>query len=106
METPIHPTEQLQPEYYHPVSSTMASEISKLRRHGYLFGQKLTNSWSPFLHGVIYEQLGLSWGQVRLDSNDIETFLKLAHHPDFYGTMDQCSHFPFLFARTIADFLF
>ncbi|KAM5347674.1 hypothetical protein ACJ41O_007498 [Fusarium nematophilum] len=65
--------------------SLAAYEVSRLQRHGYLFGKKLTNSLSPFLHNVIYQELGLRWGQVRLDSADIPSFLKLAQHPDFYG---------------------
>lgn len=59
--------------------------IRELERHGYLFGLKLANSWSPYLHDVIYKHLGLSWGQVRLDSADMDLFLQLVQHPDFYG---------------------
>lgn len=66
-------------------NSSVEEEVSRLDCHGYLFGQKLTNSWSPFLHSVIYEDLGLNWGQVRLDSADIPSFLKLTQHPQFYG---------------------
>lgn len=64
---------------------SVEEEVSRLEYHGYLFGQKITHSYSPFLHGVIYEHLGLNWGQIRLDSADIPSFLKLAHHPKFYG---------------------
>ncbi|GJN66109.1 quinate dehydrogenase [Purpureocillium lilacinum] len=60
-------------------------ETSALDKHGYLFGQKITHSLSPFLHQVIYENLGLRWGQVRLDSCDMQLFLRLVRHPDFYG---------------------
>jgi quinate dehydrogenase len=74
------------------VDPAVAEETSKLDCHGYLFGQKLTNSWSPFLHSVIYEDLGLNWGQVRLDSADIPSFLKLVEHPQFYGE-SICLHF-------------
>lgn len=63
----------------------VAAETSRLERHGYLFGLHLTNSWSPFLHDVIYQHLGLHWGQVRLDSSDMDLFLKLIQHPKFYG---------------------
>lgn len=59
--------------------------IEGLQRHGYLFGQHLANSYSPYLHDVIYSNLGLPWGQVRLDSSDINLFLDLVQHPDFYG---------------------
>ncbi|CAM1511950.1 Fc.00g094630.m01.CDS01 [Cosmosporella sp. VM-42] len=65
--------------------SLISTEVSQLQRHGYLFGQKITNSLSPFLHNVIYQDLGLRWGQVRLDSADMSTFLKLIRHPNFYG---------------------
>jgi quinate dehydrogenase len=65
--------------------SLQSNQVSQLERHGYLFGKKLTASLSPFLHNVIYQDLGLNWGQVRLDSADIPGFLKLAQHPDFYG---------------------
>jgi quinate dehydrogenase len=67
------------------VDAAVVAETSHLERHGYLFGKKLTHSWSPFLHGVIYEDLGLNWGQVRLDSEDIPLFLKLTQHPQCYG---------------------
>ncbi|UNI17144.1 Quinate/shikimate dehydrogenase (NAD(+)) [Purpureocillium takamizusanense] len=63
----------------------LVRETSALDKHGYLFGQKITHSLSPFLHQVIYESLGLRWGQVRLDSCDMELFLRLVRHPDFYG---------------------
>lgn len=62
--------------------------IQHLERHGYLFGLKLANSWSPFLHDVVYKHLGLSWGQFRLDSADMSLFLRLVRHPDFYGTFE------------------
>ncbi|KFH48727.1 Quinate dehydrogenase-like protein [Hapsidospora chrysogenum ATCC 11550] len=68
-----------------PSTASVEAEISRLDRHGYLFGQKLANSWSPFLHRVIYEHLGLRWSQIRLDSADMDLFLKLVQHPDFYG---------------------
>lgn len=68
-----------------PSADFLASETSRFERHGYLFGQKITNSWSPFFHDIIYQHLSLSWGQVRLDSADIDRFLKLIQHPNFYG---------------------
>ena len=68
--------------------AAVASEISRLgiEKHGYVFGHKLANSFSPFLHDVIYRHLGLRWKQFRLESDNVENFLKLAQHPDFYGT--------------------
>ncbi|KAK7414866.1 Quinate dehydrogenase [Neonectria magnoliae] len=65
--------------------SLTSNEVSRLDRHGYLFGKKLTNSLSPFFHNIIYRDLGLRWGQVRLDSADIPGFMELARHRDFYG---------------------
>lgn len=60
--------------------------VDHLDRHGYLFGQKLTASLSPFLHDVVYKNLGLNWAQVRLDSTDMDLFLQLRQHPKFYGS--------------------
>lgn len=71
------------------VRQTKAKEakelLASLDRHGFLFGKKITNSLSPYLHGVVYRELGLNWAQVRLDSDDIDSFLKLIRHPRFYG---------------------
>lgn len=61
--------------------------VDGLDRHGYLFGQKLTASLSPLLHDVVYQNLGLNWAQVRLDSTDMDLFLKLRQHPKFYGQL-------------------
>ncbi|KPM34990.1 Quinate dehydrogenase [Neonectria ditissima] len=70
----------------HPSGDSLASnEVSRLDRHGYLFGKKLTNSLSPYFHHIVYYSLGLRWGQVRLDSADIPGFMELARHRDFYG---------------------
>jgi quinate dehydrogenase len=65
--------------------TTMAASVSQLERHGFLFGQKITHSWSPYLHQTIYEELGLNWAQLRLDSADMAQFLELVQHPSFYG---------------------
>ncbi|KAF7558752.1 hypothetical protein G7046_g5405 [Stylonectria norvegica] len=87
-------------ETYVSGDSLGSSEVSQLARHGYLFGQRISKSLSPFLHSVIYQGLGLNWGQVRLDSADIAGFLKLIQHPKFYGasiTMpNKVSIIPFL----------
>ncbi|KUI59658.1 Quinate dehydrogenase [Cytospora mali] len=66
--------------------------VEHLDRHGYLFGQKLTASLSPLLHDVVYQNLGLNWGQVRLDSTDMNLFLKLRQHPKFYGASVTMPH--------------
>ncbi len=63
----------------------LTARIAQLDKHGYLFGQKLAASMSPGLHQVIYRELGLNWDQIRLDSLDMNLFLRLIRHPDFYG---------------------
>ncbi|RYP38379.1 hypothetical protein DL768_010789 [Monosporascus sp. mg162] len=47
------------------------SRVANLDRHSYLFGKKITHSLSPFLHSVVYDDLKLNWGQLRLDSDDM-----------------------------------
>lgn len=64
-------------------------EAAPLDRHGYLFGTHIQHSWSPYLHQIIYEDLGLNWAQLRLDSSDLGQFLGLTQNPSFYG-----KHFP------------
>ncbi|KAH6604255.1 quinate dehydrogenase [Trichoderma cornu-damae] len=66
-------------------ASTKDMERAAFDKHGYLFGQKLTHSLSPFLHQLIYDHLNLRWGQLRLDSSDLQLFLDLAQHPSCYG---------------------
>lgn len=66
---------------------TPLPQVDHLDRHGYLFGQKLTASMSPLLHDVVYKNIGLNWAQVRLDSTDMDLFLKLRQHPKFYGML-------------------
>ena len=66
----------------------LGSHIDQLDKHGFLFGQKLTASMSPLLHDVVYQGLGLNWEQLRLDSTDMDLFLKLIRHPKFYGTTE------------------
>lgn len=65
--------------------SELASKINSLDRHGFLFGQKLAASLSPLLHSVVYQHLGLRWEQIRLDSDDMNLFLRLIRHQRFYG---------------------
>ncbi|KAF3356293.1 hypothetical protein VdG1_06387 [Verticillium dahliae VDG1] len=62
-----------------------AERREAVERHGYLFGQKITHSLSPFLHGTIYNEIGLNWEQTRLDSADIPMFLELIKDANFYG---------------------
>lgn len=44
---------------------------------------------SPLLHDVVYQGLGLNWGQLRLDSDDMDLFLNLVQDPKFYGSSSQ-----------------
>jgi quinate dehydrogenase len=62
-----------------------APKVDQYDKHGYLFGQKLTASMSPLLHDVVYQNLGLNWAQERLDSTDMNLFLNLIKHDQFYG---------------------
>ncbi|KLU88495.1 quinate dehydrogenase [Magnaporthiopsis poae ATCC 64411] len=75
-----------------PELQALRREIAGLERHGYLFGKKLTQSFSPFLHDVIYRELGLNWGQIRLDSTDMDLFLRLVRAPSFYGASVTMPH--------------
>ncbi|AEO60152.1 hypothetical protein MYCTH_2309055 [Thermothelomyces thermophilus ATCC 42464] len=74
------------------VAPDLDSQIAKLDRHGLLFGQKLTASMSPLLHDVVYRELGLNWEQLRLDSTDMDLFLRLIRHPKFYGASITMPH--------------
>lgn len=70
----------------YPTVDISREQIGSLDKHGYLFGQKITHSLSPFFHQLIYDNLGLKWSQVRLDSADMDQFLQLVQDPSFYGT--------------------
>jgi quinate dehydrogenase len=72
-----------------PSGLHLESQIDRLDRHGFLFGKKLTASMSPLLHDVVYQGLGLNWEQIRLDSTDMDLFLRLIRHPKFYGRPTQ-----------------
>ncbi|KAJ5366859.1 hypothetical protein N7541_000800 [Penicillium brevicompactum] len=61
------------------------SDISQLGRHGYVVGKKIANSWAPFIHDIVFRGLDLPWGQVRLELDDMGEFMKLVHHPEFFG---------------------
>jgi hypothetical protein len=69
----------------HHSNDTAAPEIAKLERHGYLFGHPIAHSMSPLLHQTVYDNLGLNWSQIPLDSTDMSMFLNLIKHPQFYG---------------------
>ncbi|KAI9659955.1 MAG: Quinate dehydrogenase [Bathelium mastoideum] len=72
--------------------TAQVSRIDLLDKHGYLFGQKLDASLSPLLHSIVYQELGLRWEQIRLDSTDKELFLRLIRHPRFYGASVTMPH--------------
>ena len=74
-----------QKEQQAPLTLTLNSQIDKLDKHGFLFGEKLAASMSPLLHSVVYKNLGLNWEQIRLDSTDMDLLLRLIRHPKFYG---------------------
>ncbi|KAL1873488.1 Quinate dehydrogenase [Diaporthe australafricana] len=71
---------------------TNIPNVDHLDKHGYLFGQKITASLSPLLHDVVYQEIGLNWAQVRLDSTDMDLFLQLRQHPNFYGAAVTMPH--------------
>ena len=91
---PLTPTTMASSPEFHDVEANMLPAQRKageenplvyLDRHGYLFGKKIAKSLSPYLHGVIYNELNLNWAQVRLDSSNMGMFLELIRHPQFYG---------------------
>jgi quinate dehydrogenase len=67
-------------------------DISQVERHGYLFGHPIAHSMSPILHQTVYDNLGLNWSQIPLDSTDMNLFLELIKHPSFYGASVTMPH--------------
>ena len=65
---------------------TIVPDSSHLERHGYLFGHPIAHSMSPLLHQTVYDELGLKWSQLPLESTDMSLFLKLIRDPSCYGT--------------------
>ncbi|KAI1424935.1 quinate dehydrogenase [Xylaria sp. FL1777] len=66
-------------------STDQSPHKAVVERHGYLFGQKIAASMSPIFHQTIFNDLGWSWEQFRLDSADIPNFLKLLQDPNCFG---------------------
>lgn len=66
-------------------TETRITDVSKVDRHGYLFGHPISHSMSPLLHQTVYDNLGLKWAQYPMDSTDMSLFLRLIKHPQFYG---------------------
>lgn len=79
-------TVTMQQEEQQSLGLTLESRIDQSDKHGFLFGKKLAASMSPLLHDVVYRGIGLNWEQIRLDSTDMDLFLRLIQHPKFYGT--------------------
>jgi quinate dehydrogenase len=71
---------------------TNTKSITKVERHGYLFGHPIAHSMSPLLHQTVYDNLGLKWSQFPLDSTDMSLFLDLIKHPQFYGASVTMPH--------------
>lgn len=66
-------------------TDTLLPQVSQTERHGYLFGTPISHSMSPLLHQTVYRGLGLDWAQYPLESRDMNLFLELIKHPQFYG---------------------
>lgn len=73
-------------------TETNIPEVSQTERHGYLFGAPISHSMSPLLHQTVYEGLGLNWAQYPLESRDMDLFLQLIKHPQFYGASVTMPH--------------
>jgi quinate dehydrogenase len=69
-----------------------APNVTHVERHGYLFGHPIAHSMSPLLHQTVYDNLGLNWSQIPLDSTDMNLFLDLIKHPSFYGASVTMPH--------------
>jgi quinate dehydrogenase len=67
-------------------------DVSQVERHGYLFGHPIAHSMSPLLHQTVYDNLGLKWSQIPLDSTDMNMFLERIRHPSFYGASVTMPH--------------
>ena len=70
-----------------PVPST-----AHLDRVNYLFGYPIAHSLSPLLHQTVYDNLGLRWGQIPLESRDMDHFLTLVQDPKFFGASVTMPH--------------
>ncbi|KAI0102681.1 NAD(P)-binding protein [Nemania sp. FL0031] len=67
------------------VNTESPFQTAALDRHGYIFGQKIAASLSPQFHQTIFDDLGWRWEQFRLDSADIQSFLRLLQDPKCFG---------------------
>jgi len=71
---------------------TVVPDVTHVERHGYLFGHPIAHSMSPLLHQTVYDNLGLKWSQIPLDSTDMSMFLNLIKHDQFYGASVTMPH--------------
>ncbi|KAG5917778.1 hypothetical protein E4U42_007117, partial [Claviceps africana] len=58
------------------MDTTAQTDAEDAPRHSFLFGRHIADSLSPFLHQVIYDELGLPWRQERLESDDVAGFAR------------------------------
>jgi len=60
---------------------------SSLDRVAYLVGMPIAHSLSPLLHHTIYSKFGKNWGQVLVETHDLESFLVgIRTDPKFFGS--------------------
>jgi quinate dehydrogenase len=71
---------------------TVVPDSSHVEKHGYLFGYPIAHSFSPLFHQTVYDDLGLNWSQLFLESTDMDLFLRLRQDPKFYGLRHGCMH--------------
>ncbi|KAJ5096616.1 hypothetical protein N7456_007337 [Penicillium angulare] len=62
-----------------------AKEEVAQQRTVYLFGQPISHSVSPYFHNTIFQNVGLPWRYIRLDSKDLRDLAWLMHRNDFMG---------------------
>ncbi|KAI9055951.1 hypothetical protein LZ554_000886 [Drepanopeziza brunnea f. sp. 'monogermtubi'] len=73
-------------------TTPLTPETSHLEGVNYLFGHPIAHSLSPLLHQTVYDNLGLKWSQIPLDSTDVPNFLRLTKDPKFYGASVTMPH--------------
>ena len=69
---------------HHENSAEATKRLSK-RKTVYLFGQPITHSVSPTFHNSIFQELGLPWRYLRLDSQDPEDLVWVMQETSFVG---------------------
>ena len=66
-------------------SPDLANNEVAWQRTVYLFGQPTAHSLSPFFHNTVFQNVGLPWRYIRLDSKDLEDLVWLMRRDDFIG---------------------